>query len=135
MQRRDILREAGEPFALDASLRPVDQERRADLDHDPAELLEAGRRAGGGGGRGLAQGVHATAFAFGASSCALAASISACRARRALVRLTLAAAEIFSGARLAARFRRKACCFRVSASTLSIFDRATISGLSARPPP
>ena len=51
MQARDVLGERGQPFAPDVARSAIDEQRRADLDDDAAELIYARQRGLTGGRR------------------------------------------------------------------------------------
>ena len=69
VQRGDVLGERREPGVVELSARPVDEQRRADLEDDAAEALEGGDHAQSGGDVGagevvaLIQQRHPCAFA------------------------------------------------------------------------
>ena len=127
----DIVGERGEPVALHRAARAIDEQRRADLDDDAAELDELRHRL-----RALGEihGRHSAALA-GAAFVDLALGVDLfCRARK--TSCTFCPRRGGQRERRCASPRASAApiaVFRVSASTASILESATISGFSARP--
>ena len=69
MQRRDIVGEGLKPVAAQSALHGVNEQRRADLDRDAAELIELGaRRFAGPIGGDVGYGCHSATSVTGASS-------------------------------------------------------------------